>query len=464
MSAWYGLLAALSTGALFLASLDIGPVGPVVLIAPVPLLVYALRASRGWQVGVAAVLARLIGALGLVYAYPQLPKVPFFAWLAIQALTFGAVVLLTRWVALRRPAWLAVLAYPLLLTMVEFLFGLVSPHGSFGAMGYSIVDLLPLLQVTSLGGIAALSFSAALIAIGIAGPFARPRQWRAAALAAGLPVLAMLLFGALRLTQDYSSHARVGLLAIDSTEARAYRGAGPAIDVAHAYAAQVQAMGGQRPEYVVLPEKQFGGGREAATSTMLFAQAAQAIGAPLIAGFDETLPDGSRVNAAQWLEPGEPVRRYLKRRLIPGLELGYSIGDAPMVSGTRGVAICKDLDFPALMRGYGRAGVQLLLVPAWDFRIDGRLHSRMAVVRGVENGYAIARAASAGRLALSDRYGRIVAEAITTDHAPASVVADLGLRGGGTIYSRIGDAFGWLCVAGAALLMMSVFTRRRTST
>lgn len=70
----FGVLAVLLTGALLLASLDVGPVGPLVLVAPVPLLVYALNAPRTWHVGSAAFVARVIGALGMVYAYPQMPR------------------------------------------------------------------------------------------------------------------------------------------------------------------------------------------------------------------------------------------------------------------------------------------------------------------------------------------------------------------------------------------------------
>jgi hypothetical protein len=33
------------------------------------------------------------------------------------------------------------------------------------------------------------------------------------------------------------------------------------------------------------------------------------------------------------------------------------------------------------------------------------------------------------------------------------VVADLGLRGGGTLYTRIGDAFAWLCAALVLVLL-----------
>jgi len=87
-----------------------------------------------------------------------------------------------------------------------------------------------------------------------------------------------------------------------------------------------------------------------------------------------------------------------------------------------------------------------MLVPAWDFVKDARMHSRMALVRGVENGFAIARAAAGGNLTASDRYGRVIAEATTSRERPVSVSTELGLRGGGTLYTRVGDAFAWLCV------------------
>jgi len=37
----FGIIAALLTGVMFLLSIDMGPIGPLALIAPVPLLVYA---------------------------------------------------------------------------------------------------------------------------------------------------------------------------------------------------------------------------------------------------------------------------------------------------------------------------------------------------------------------------------------------------------------------------------------
>jgi apolipoprotein N-acyltransferase len=78
----------------------------------------------------------------------------------------------------------------------------------------------------------------------------------------------------------------------------------------------------------------------------------------------------------------------------------------------------------------------------------------MALVRGVEDGFAIARAAAGGNLSAFDRYGRVIAERATSRERPVAIVADLGLKSGGTVYTRIGDAFAWLCAAASLLLII----------
>lgn len=458
----FGVAAALLTGALFYLSLDIAPYGPLALIAPVPLLVYALAARRAWPVGVAAFAARAVGMTGIVQVYGGVLPVPaLIATIALVAGIYSAVVLLTRWTARGASPARAVFAYPLLLVCAEWLFGLVSPHGAFGAMGHALVDVLPLLQVASLGGLAALTFFVALPPMALAVALATPADARRALLAGGIPLLLAMGFGIARLSQDYQGEARVALIGLDAYEAAAYGGENADLAVAREFAALVGSAASAHPDYIVLPEKQLGGARAAHGSMALIAEAAAAAApATVIAGFDEVIDGGQRVNSAQVLAPGQPLRRYIKRRLIPGVEQGYVVGGGSFVEGTRGVAICKDMDFPRMIRDYGRRGVQLLLVPAWDFVADGRLHSRMAVIRGVENGFALARAATAGRLTVSDRYGRVIAEAITSREQPVTLVADVGLRGGSTLYARIGDTFAWLCAA-STLGLFTLRLRRR---
>jgi apolipoprotein N-acyltransferase len=118
------------------------------------------------------------------------------------------------------------------------------------------------------------------------------------------------------------------------------------------------------------------------------------------------------------------------------------------------------MDFPRMIR-HDAVAMQprLLAVSAseigthgdWsnlDSAADDWFHARDAVLRSVENGVPMARSAGRGLLTLSDRYGRIVKETRTSGEF-TTLIDDLPLdgRGGATLYDRIGDVFGWLCLA-----------------
>ncbi|MGH7870359.1 MAG: nitrilase-related carbon-nitrogen hydrolase, partial [Candidatus Dormibacteraceae bacterium] len=120
-----------------------------------------------------------------------------------------------------------------------------------------------------------------------------------------------------------------------------------------------------------------------------------------------------------------------------------------------GVEICKDMDFPKLSRTYGRADVGILFVPAWDFVRDGRLHSRMAVARAVENGFALVRCAADGLMTVSDYQGRIVAERASSRSSEELLVSKVGPGPGHTFYSRAGNWFAWVSLILLILILGS---------
>ncbi len=158
-----------------------------------------------------------------------------------------------------------------------------------------------------------------------------------------------------------------------------------------------------------------------------------------------------RRNVAVVFAPdGRVLAEYDKHHLLPGPETGYEIGSTPGLFSAPGaqwgVAICKDMDFPSWSRAYGRGGARILAVPAWDFVRDARLHSRMAIVRGVENGFSIARVAQQGALTFSDGYGRILTEDSSAKTPEALLVLQLPPGPGSTTYTRFGDWFGWVSV------------------
>src|SRR5687768_3429928 len=83
-----------------------------------------------------------------------------------------------------------------------------------------------------------------------------------------------------------------------------------------------------------------------------------------------TTPPERRNVAVVFGPNGDVILEYDKQHLVPGIERAYRAGNSIGLlwgeSVPTGVAICKDLDFIPLGRAYARAGVGLLLVPAWD--------------------------------------------------------------------------------------------------
>jgi apolipoprotein N-acyltransferase len=75
----------------------------------------------------------------------------------------------------------------------------------------------------------------------------------------------------------------------------------------------------------------------------------------------------------------------------------------------------------------------------------------MALVRGVENGLTVLRAAAFGRVTVTDPGGRVLGEATAGD--AELLVTAAPTTGSGTVYSRTGD---WFPILALVLFVVSV--------
>ncbi|MFS2215508.1 hypothetical protein ACCD08_13465 [Telluria sp. Tellsp104] len=451
MTRWH-ILTALLCGAVLAISRDTGQFGWLALAACVPLLVLALRAPRPRDVALLLFVPAWMGEAGPMWFYGRL--LPMVYGLAVaQALVFMLAALFMRALYRRFPTGVAPLGFAAMLAAIDYLHSLVSPNGSFFALGYTLVDVVPLLQTAALAGVAGLSFLAAVIPAGLAVLYVRPRDL-SGTLAWSVPVLAALAYGVWQLVQPAGPAVRIALLSDDRYAGHVFNHPEAAPEVAAAFARQIAAAAAHAPSAIVVPEKILAAG------TVL----APPAGSVVVAGLDGPAPQGGRLNIAALYRPGTPVDTYLKKRMVPGYEADYVRGAGELVTRLgdvhAGIAICKDMDFAQDLRLYGRRDVGLMLVPAWDFDRDAYLHGRMAVVRGVENGFAVARSASQGLMTLSDAHGRVVAERRTA-HAPGMLVGDLPTGRGRTVYSRIGDVFAQVAVAAWLVLLALLAWRWR---
>jgi apolipoprotein N-acyltransferase len=186
----------------------------------------------------------------------------------------------------------------------------------------------------------------------------------------------------------------------------------------------------------------------------LFQGLAERTGATIVVGLIQ-VSGGTKYNRARVYAPGVAVRTYDKQHMLPPFESDLRPGTALTLmtkGGERwGVEICKDMDFTPLAREYGQAGAGMMLVPAWDFRLDRWWHGHIAVMRGVEDGFSVARASRDGNLTVSDDRGRILAETRSDSATVATLMAEAPAGHEATVFQALGDWFAWIAMGGLAL-------------
>lgn len=439
-------------------------------LAPLPVLLVAPRAGRGpafwmatgtWLFGSVNMWFYLVTAISI-----PIPLVLLFS--AVPGCFFGLAVLLFRRFLLRGDPWKAALSFPVFWVTFEYLNNVTSPHGTFSNLGYTQMDFLPVLQVTSVTGIWGITFCLFLLPATIAAVLHQPGTApgkKSLATASAVFLALVIGWGSWRLTSTPPAEhsVRVGLVAtgVNSTFPHDDDAALRLLQDYFDRAANLAAHGAQ---VVVLPEKiAVVSDPGAAQVDALFAATSARVKASVVVGVDRgTLT--KRFNEARLYSPqGTLAAIYDKHHMVPGFEdvdqPGTSIAVLDQPSGVWGIEICKDMDFPALSRQYGARGVGLLLVPAWDFTLDGWLHGRMAVLRGVESGFTIVRAAKQGLLTVSDGRGRILAQQNAATVPLASLVTTAPVRHDETLYTRWGDWFAWLNAASLVVLLATLANR-----
>jgi apolipoprotein N-acyltransferase len=458
--------ATIITAALLYAGTGLHPAWWAMWIAPLPIVLVAPRLSWFGAFGAAA-LAWYIGELNLwryFHGVLEIPAALVLGILVLPACLFGAGVLMFR-VRIRRGAiWQAALVLPAFWVTSEYVSALVSPHSTFGNIAYTQMNFLPVVQMASLTGIWGISFCVVLFPAAVAAFFSgrgSRGERNAMAIAAIAFLAAVLGYGAwrLRATPRAKQNASILLMASDEREFIFPHTDAGTLTQARRYAEALAQHGAelrqsgqeQNDAAVVLPEK-IGVISDTGLNEFdeLFKQAAAKLNANLLIGVDHGTKT-RRLNEARLFGPQGTLKAvYVKHHLVPRFEDVDQPGTERTVfteaSGVWGVQICKDMDFPFLSRQYGQQLTEILLVPAWDFVADDWLHDRMAVLRGVESGFPIARTAKQGLMTVSDDRGRILAQRGSKEAAFSYLLATVPVRHDATLYSRWGDWFAWLCI------------------
>jgi len=466
---------ALVSGALFWFGTGLNPIWWITWLAPLPILFLSARVSGGVSFS-AAFFAYALGALNEWHYGRDLLEMPLATVLLAvltPALIFASAVAAWRFFLKRDRLWEAVLVFPSIWVAVEFALQRLSPHSTFGSIAYTQMDYLPVLQLASITGLLGISFlllfTSGAIAVLTSPLTSRPRKRRVLGLSLATLLALLLSWGAWRLRNSASSASsiKIGLIASDVRQNLSPKTLEGKRQLFDEYAAQIAALSNQGARIVVLPEK-IAKVDEQSVAELDAAFAKAGLGRTrIVVGVERWTTDAKLNESRIYDVDGKLEATFEKHHMLPWMEgyllPGRSLTVLNLPAGRCGITICKDMDFPELSREYGNQGVALQLVSAWDFVADGWLHSRMAIMRGVESGFTLARAAKQGRLTISDTRGRILAEK-GGDAAPFStLLASAPVRHEATLYARWGDWFSWCNLALLATLLL-FGARRHTIT
>ncbi len=460
MNALAALCLAVSA-ALFFFGTGLTPVWMLLWLAPIPILWLSPRISAG-QAFLVAAAAYMLGGFNLWF-YMTIVAPTWVALLNafVPACLFAAAVVLFRNRVVRGRLWQAVLIVPAFWVTYEYVTSLLSIHGTIGNIGYSQLNFLPILQLAAVTGIWGISFSILLFAATVAvllgsGP---RRQKTALAATAAIFFLCVFGYGFLRLARSPKNAptVKVGLVASDDSNMVLAFTPEQSLGMYDRFGKEIRTLQGRGIQMFVLPENSgpVTDASVAATDEKLGGMAKEAHAFVAI-GVARIGPKLSWNEERLYAPDGTLAATYDKHHLLPPFENQFTPASARTTlkepSGIWGLQICKDMDFPLLSREYARDGVGLMVVPAWDFTLDGWSHGRIAAMRGVEGGFSIARSAKRSILYASDDRGRVLAEQNTMMLPFATVVTSVPVHHDVTLYSKLGDWFAWLNIALLAVL------------
>jgi apolipoprotein N-acyltransferase len=369
--------------------------------------------------------------------------------------------------------WFSAFAFPVLVTAFEYIMFTFSKDGTAASIAYTQSNNLYLIQVASVTGILGISFLISFFPSSLALIwFSRKNRINSSPLTIITVSIyfIVIIFGALRLNQPASGNSvRIAMISLDESDNKMVFDQDPAkkVELANHYLQESSYLADSGAKIILLPEKVIYLTDSTGSFVLQkFRELAANRQVQLIIG-------GAKQKNGRWYNnawvisgQGNLVADYQKVNLFEGEILdGFSSGNNIAVFNTgimnEGVAICKDMDFQQFILGYSKKSPAILYVPAWDFVSDGWLHSRMAILRGVEGGFSLVRNARQGRLTISDWRGEVLTERNSETGAITKLTGNIFIKSHPTIYARAGDWFGTVCLFASAGFGLFLFRNRK---
>lgn len=438
-------------------------------LAPLPVLLISFRYSAKATFFI-SFFSYLIGRLSwLSYLITVATFIPAIIFTIALPLAFAAIITLSRQIIIRINSWYTVFIFPVLYTLFEWLLIRLSSDGSAASIAYSQSDFPFIIQIASITGLLGITFIVTFIPSALASFWNyrfKKRQLLPVAVISSLIIASVFAFGVLRLSmKNETPYITAGLVVLDEESHKMGNRLDHGFELQHTadYSSEIDSLAAKGAEIVVLPERAISIDSEIdSASFRILRNSAKQNQITIIAGYTNYRAE-DRNSAIAIDKNGDLVLDYNKVHLVRGFEDHFIAGNKAGLFNLNGLhaglAICKDLDFPGTIRQYGKGDAAVLFIPAWDFIVDDWMHSRMAVLRGVENGFSEVRVARQGRLTISDPYGRVTSEASCLNGKMAALTGDVSLKRIETFYTNHGDWFGIVILFTTVLFIVLSFLK-----
>lgn len=455
-------------------------------LAPVFLLRFVRCQSL--RVGVPIGYALLIAAFAFQFrGMVPIPGLAYYIFLLVMGVPLVLAYVVDRLIAHRLSGLMATLVFPSTWAATELLSSR-GIYGSWGSAAYSQSGNLPLLQMISVTGLWGVSFLMGWFATtcnrvweeGITSQPARRGAW----LCLGT-IAAVTLLGSFRLAVFPPSSATVRVASIskrqvqpspsDTVFQRAFDGTATSgdLDTMRRWATMVDNDLLTRAETEMQAGAKIVFWGETNASVLKQDEAALiARGATLAEQHQAFLGMALGVlnsgahppleNKLVLIQPdGRVAWEYHKVRPVPGPEAEMQVrGDGKLrvletPYGRLSSIICFDGDFPHLLAQAGSLHSDIVIDPSNDWRAIDPWHTQMASFRAIEQGFNLVRHTSRGLSAAFDYQGRRLATMDDYQASDQALIAQVPTKGVRTIYSRMGDWFGWVCLCGAVFFIVA---------
>lgn len=382
-----------------------------------------------------------------------------------------------------RNPFLLSLVYPVCLTAIDYL-AASGPFGSFGSLAYSQSGFTTLMQVASITGLWGISFLISWFGSVVNYFWEGDFLWSNIKKGIAIFLMSVILvfsYGVYRLNLDIteSKTVQVGGFSLpingagamiemwEDAENEEYREAFKSMNLLQLEQVRIMARNGAK--IVVLQEVAAQGMEEEIAFMMKEAAfLAQEEGIYLVLPTATIVPNGKDHNVVYIIAPnGEIILEHYKYggAFIEGSVEGSSelqTVDTPY--GRLSAVICWDVDFPDLIRQAGENDVDLLFIPANDWFEIKDLHAGMSIFRSIENGMSIFRQTGNGISLAADPFGRVISHVDMYDDREASwggkQMVNVPVDSVSTLYTKTGDLFALLTMAGFAGLLLYLMVKR----